>query len=244
MYKKIIKYLIYVVVLLSLFLPFVFSQAPQEQSMSEVINKVMQSSKKDIVEDVNKNMDEDIAQLDSRLVSKMEVLFRKAIFALTGSLAVVIFGYAFVTNRLNKRYDINFYEKMMDSKIEKLNRLPYIVTGSTSFYTSVTRSQFDERYTSPEKYFERFTESDQIKELKKQVEELQKQLGVKKGEETGKEQLKDRKIQKFKRYRMVLIVIGVIVLLLITYLVITHYFEVMKNTLYNFLYSYTKSGGT
>ena len=65
----------------------------------------MQTSKADIVEDVNRNMDENIRILDERIISNNKTQFRKAIFALTGSLAVVIFGYAYVTNRISKRYE-------------------------------------------------------------------------------------------------------------------------------------------
>jgi hypothetical protein len=132
----------------------------------------MVTSQKDIIEEVNRNVDENFGQLDQRIMDNNKLLFRKAIFALIGGLSVVIFGYAYIHNRISKNYDINFYEKMIDNKISKLQGLPYVIGTAPTFYTSVTKSQFDERYTSPEKYFDRFTMVDQIESMKKEIERL------------------------------------------------------------------------
>jgi hypothetical protein len=113
-------------------------------------------------------MNENFAQLDSRIMDNQIRVFRKAIFALIGGLTVVIFGYAYVVNRITKNYDMNFYEKMIDSKIDKLKNLPYIIQTSDSFYSSVTKQQFDDKYISPEKYFDRFTKSDEQRATSKE----------------------------------------------------------------------------
>jgi len=163
MYKRTIS-IMYIIVLLGIFLQFVYAEPPPgDQPLSDVINKVMQNTAKDVTEEVNRNMNENFVQLDNRIMDKLVVIFRKAIFALLGGLTVVIFGYAYVVNRISRNYDMNFYEKMIDSKINNMKNLPYITHTSDSFYSSVTKHQFDDRYISPQKYFDRFTKTDEAR---------------------------------------------------------------------------------
>lgn len=219
MYKRIIKNIICVVILLNLFLPICYAQS---EGIIDAIHKIMQSSKKDIAEDVNRNIDENFGQLDQRIMDNNKSLFRRSVFALIGGLTVVIFVYAYVQNKISRRYDIHFYEKMMDSKIEKLKVLPRAIE-SKSYYTSVTNPQFDSRYISNDKYFESFTDNEEFNNLRKEIEHLKKQLEEKKEVEV-KEEPKKGKFNLSKKTKVVIsIIIIVIGLLLLLYFTLGRY---------------------
>lgn len=156
----------------------------EDQRTIDTINKIMQTMGKDVAEDVNRNVDENFGTLDQRLVSAQQRLFRKAVFALLGVFTIVLFGYAYVMSRITRQYDLNFYEKMMDNKIDKLRNMStsHIVSGTESFYMPITHSQFDKKYLAPEKYFDDYFNKDkemivnqqkQIKKMQKMIEDLQ-----------------------------------------------------------------------
>jgi ABC-type multidrug transport system fused ATPase/permease subunit len=151
------------------------------------MDKMMRQTKKDIVVEVNANMDENMKILDGRIYENEKAMFRRAVIALLGGLGLVMFGYAYVHNKIAKRYDINFYEKMMDAKIDRVRNLPYAVS-SNQFYNSVTQSQFDKRHMSPEEYFTKMSESDEMRTLKSELDAMQKLLiekGIKKDESSS-----------------------------------------------------------
>lgn len=187
MYNKIIS-LIYIIVLMNLLiLPFVFAQ---DDRAVDLIEKIMQTAKKDIAEDINRNMDDNFQQLDERLIEKNKALFRKAIFSLAGALSVVMFGFAYVHNRVSRKYDINFYEKMIESKISSSQGYLNI---SSKMYESVTKPSFQDRYETPEQYFERVSDSETVKKLKEKVGFLKQKLGEKKAKEPLYETIKTEK---------------------------------------------------
>lgn len=236
MYKKNIVLVIYIVILINLFLPFVLSQEQADtQRIADVIAKVMQTSTKDIVEDINRNNDENFMQLDQRIMDNNNVQFRKAIFALTGSLGVIIFGYAYINNRVSRRYDITFFEKMIDSKLDKLSRLNYVMSSPSSYYTSVVNPQFEKRYTSPEGYFDGMSEQEQIKILKSQINDMKKKLSNSKSSavknhfyssvsknipRSNKPMFKDKK--KLKLISRILLFLIIVVVIVMLYVIFRH----------------------
>jgi len=175
MYKN--KYFIISIIMICLILPVVLAQTPS-QDLADMIHRALQTTTKDIAEDVNRNMDENFGQLDQRIMENQKGIFRKAIFSLLGGMTVVIFGYAFVVNRVTRRYDFNFYEKMIDSKLSKLQQLgtSRIIASDDTFFRPMTKMQFDTRYISPEGYFERHFDVDKetIEEQNKKITAMQK----------------------------------------------------------------------
>jgi len=159
MYKSIKKVELMFMIFLFVF-PFVYSATPTPPSnptpdqapisqYTDTIQKIMQAVKKDISEDVARQMDENFKTLDNRIMENNKVQFRKAIFALLGGLAVVVFLYAYITDRINKRYELPYYEKMIESKVEKLltnpfhfDRLYYPVTFSEPLPVAKAREDY------------------------------------------------------------------------------------------------------
>lgn len=170
-------------VLIILFVMFIFTipicYAPpvtseDNQGLLDAMNKMMKTSSKDVSEDVNRNMDENFLQLDNRMVNNMKSLFVKAIFALGGLCCLAMFGFAYFQNKVAKRYEINFYEKMMDSKLEKISMSSNIV--SSSLYVQVTKPQFEKKFSTNEDYFEGIAETQEISTLKDEVGSLRREL--------------------------------------------------------------------
>jgi hypothetical protein len=187
MYKRMLGLIVYILIFATIFSLFVVAQepppsSPTQSSMADVVNTVMQRAQKDMIEGINRNMDDNIKILDERIMSTNRSLTNKNIIALTGSMTILLFGYAFVTNRITKRYDMNFYEKMVDSKIEKLGGMTgKIVEGSDSFYHPITHSQFSPKYISPEDYFDKHFNVDESEfgKLKSEVASMRRAIGEK-----------------------------------------------------------------
>src|SRR3990172_9023035 len=152
MYKRKIRNIIYFIVLFAvLFLPVSLAQNDVEtQRMTDMIQKIMQTSSKDIAEDINRNMDENFKVLDQRVNGNMSNMLRKMIIALAGVMIIVAFTFVYVINRVQKKYDLVFYEKMIDSKVDKLQSRSLIISDGEEFYSSVVKSNFDRRYLSPQ----------------------------------------------------------------------------------------------
>lgn len=229
-YKNVISMLL----LFVLFSSFVMSQ---EQRIEDAIQKIMQTSSKDISEDINRNIDENFGQLDERLVSKTKTNFNRAVIAVIGGLSIVMFGYAWINNRITKRYDLTFYEKMIDSKLDKIKTYPYVVQPQSS-YISVTRQQFGERYASPQKYFEKVIDSPIIQSLQRQVSGLQKKLEEKELDDSksifyksiftgGKDNIKVPLKKKVKA--LIISVLVVIFLLVMLYVYLRYRTNVLSN---------------
>jgi len=185
-------------IILILVLPFVYSQEENVDRTIDMIDKIMKTARKDISDEINKNMDDNFKQFDDRMSINNSNLFRKAIISISGILAIVIFGYAYLNNRIMKRYDINFYERMIESKIgsSQIQR----AVKQDSLYTSVTKSQFNERYETPDEYFEKVSDGKQVKELKNYIEFLEKK--IKKDDKVDKSQkITGKKVSFFDRFR-------------------------------------------
>lgn len=166
MYKRELLSVIAVFVILSI---SVFSASPQDtaipsppvdsvpvQQIADVLHTVVSEQTKNTVEDINKHIDENFGQLDKRLMDNNRTLITKLIFALLGGMTVVLVGYAYLVNRVSKQYDINFYEKMIESKVDALNsRLPSSLYMDT-MYSPITfvDDRIVKRFDSPQDYFD------------------------------------------------------------------------------------------
>jgi hypothetical protein len=228
MYKRAVSIFALLVLLLSL---CAYAETVDDQRTADVINKIMQTAKKDIAEDVNRNVDANFQELDNRMMAKQQDLFRKAIFALMGAFTVVLFGYAFVISRVTRHYDFNFYEKMMDSKVDKLRSFStrHIVATSESFYIPVTHSQFSKQYTSSEAYFDKHFSAQEgvVAEKDAKIDELQKKVDSMSGTVKSdsfyaspmSQAIPQKMPSKWKRY-LINVVVGVLVLAIIALLII------------------------
>lgn len=138
----------------------------QPQQIADVVHKVMSEQKKDTIEDINKHMDENFAQLDARIMSNNKILFRKAIFAILGGMTVVLIGYAYLVNRVSKKYDLNFYEKLIENKINSLNiKLPgHLYLESVYKPVTYTDERMSERFDSPKHYFDEISKKQEVSE--------------------------------------------------------------------------------
>jgi hypothetical protein len=140
----------------------------------DAINKMIQTANRDMAENINRNVDTNFVQLDSRMKDTQIAMFRKGIIALAGVMCVMLFGYAYINNRIQKKYELNFYEKMMDAKIEKISLTASMAV--TSLYTSVTKPQYEKKFDATTDYFKELAESQHVNDLDAEIKQLKQKL--------------------------------------------------------------------
>lgn len=188
------------------------------QQITDILHTVLQTNKKEIIDDLGKKIDDDFGQLDLRIMNNNKVLFRKAIFALLGGLSIIVFGYAYVANRIHRQYDINFYEKMIDSKIAKFNRVDTAFVDK-GMYRSVSNSAgFSVKYKTPEDYYKDLTykqmSSDLYVNLKK---DIMQELEGKKSAQKKKFVVKESFFKKHKKLMYILMIVFFVAVLAVYY---------------------------
>lgn len=126
MYKKIMVILIGILILM----PIIYSadaptpqqsqqQAVQTQLAVQQFTVVVQKENKVLADNINSNMDNNFKTIDTRLNDMLKTFLRKLILGTLGGMAVLCVGYAWLVNKITRKYTTTYQKNLWKTKVTK-----------------------------------------------------------------------------------------------------------------------------